>query len=60
MSHSTNIFFSPFYIQVTPQLAIQNAKIPFAITHAPGFMFVGDVLNTDMEGKEGREEEEAT
>ncbi len=28
---------------VTPQNVILNAKIPFAITHAPGYMFVGDL-----------------
>ncbi|MEH0018647.1 MAG: putative hydro-lyase [Desulfobacter sp.] len=31
---------------VTPQNVLATAKPPFAITHAPGFMFVGDVLNT--------------
>lgn len=30
---------------VTPQAAITQSKIPFAITHAPGCMFVTDVLN---------------
>merc|ERR1712008_439168 len=33
---------------VTPQNALRNAKLPFAITHAPGHMFVGDVLNSDI------------
>lgn len=30
---------------VTPQAAITQSKVPFAITHAPGCMFVTDVLN---------------
>lgn len=30
---------------VTPQAAITESKVPFAITHAPGCMFVTDVLN---------------
>ncbi|RAI01003.1 putative hydro-lyase [Acuticoccus sediminis] len=29
---------------VTPQRALQAAKVPFAITHAPGFMLVTDLL----------------
>ncbi|TQR33795.1 putative hydro-lyase [Campylobacter sp. MIT 99-7217] len=33
---------------VTPQIALMNAKLPFAITHAPGFMFISDVLNEDL------------
>lgn len=28
---------------VTPQAALVNAKVPFAITHAPGHMFITDV-----------------
>jgi len=32
---------------VTPQEAILNAKPAFAITHAPGYMFVGDMLAAD-------------
>lgn len=28
---------------VTPQAAIMNSKIPFAITHAPGYMMITDV-----------------
>lgn len=31
---------------VTPQAAIAQAKLPFAITHAPGCMLVTDVLNS--------------
>ena len=30
---------------VTPQNVLLNAKPSFAITHAPGFMFVGDLKN---------------
>ncbi|NLA29725.1 MAG: putative hydro-lyase [Propionibacterium sp.] len=30
---------------VTPQAAIVDSKVPFAITHAPGCMFVTDLLN---------------
>jgi len=30
---------------VTPQAAIAAAKVPFAITHAPGFMLVTDLKN---------------
>lgn len=33
---------------VTPQAALANAKLPFAITHAPGCMLVTDRLNTDF------------
>ncbi len=33
---------------VTPQAAIAAAKIPFAITHAPGFMLVTDKPNRDF------------
>jgi uncharacterized protein YcsI (UPF0317 family) len=32
---------------VTPQAALVESKIPFAITHAPGHMFVTDVLDVD-------------
>lgn len=34
---------------VTPQNALRQSKIPFAITHAPGYMFVTDILNRDIE-----------
>ena len=34
---------------VTPQNVLSRTGLPFAITHAPGFMFVGDMLNTDFE-----------
>ncbi len=33
---------------VTPQNALRKSKIPFAITHAPGFMFISDVKNIDL------------
>jgi uncharacterized protein YcsI (UPF0317 family) len=29
---------------VTPQMALQHAKLPFAITHRPGAMLVTDLL----------------
>ena len=34
---------------VTPQLAIARAKPPFAITHAPGCMFVTDLRAPDFQ-----------
>ena len=33
---------------VTPQAAIENAKPPIVITHAPGHMFITDILNKDL------------
>lgn len=33
---------------VTPQNVLIQARLPFAITHAPGFMFVGDMLNEEF------------
>ena len=33
---------------VTPQAAIVAAKVPFAITHAPGFMLVTDLKNAQL------------
>lgn len=33
---------------VTPQVALTNARLPLAITHAPGHMFVTDVPDTDL------------
>jgi uncharacterized protein YcsI (UPF0317 family) len=33
---------------VTPQAVITAARIPFAITHAPGCMLVTDMLNRDL------------
>jgi uncharacterized protein YcsI (UPF0317 family) len=34
---------------VTPQAAIMASKVPFAITHAPGHMFVTDAPERDYE-----------
>ncbi len=33
---------------VTPQNVLMQAGLPFAITHAPGFMFVGDMRNDNF------------
>ena len=33
---------------VTPQAAVENARPPIVITHAPGHMFITDVLNTEL------------
>jgi len=33
---------------VTPQAAIAAARVPFAITHAPGFMLVTDLTNAQL------------
>jgi len=33
---------------VTPQNALRNARLPFAITHAPGHMFVADILSEQL------------
>jgi uncharacterized protein YcsI (UPF0317 family) len=33
---------------VTPQAVIAAAKLPFAITHAPGLMLVTDLRNTQL------------
>ena len=33
---------------VTPQAAVENARPPVVITHAPGHMFITDVLNTEL------------
>jgi len=32
---------------VTPQAVLMNSRPPFAITHAPGHMFIGDPRDTD-------------
>ncbi len=32
---------------VTPQNVLVRARLPFAMTHAPGFMFVSDIKNAD-------------
>lgn len=36
---------------VTPQVALMEAKIPLAITHKPGHMFLTDLRDTDLEGE---------
>jgi uncharacterized protein YcsI (UPF0317 family) len=33
---------------VTPQAAIAQARLPFAVTHAPGTMLVTDLLNSRL------------
>ena len=33
---------------VTPQAAIENAKPPIVITHSPGYMFITDILNSEL------------
>ncbi len=33
---------------VTPQNVLLNAKLPLAITHAPGYMFVSDLKNSEF------------
>ena len=33
---------------VTPQVALQNAKLPFAITHTPGCMLMTDLRNSEL------------
>ena len=33
---------------VTPQAAIEHAKPPIVITHAPGHMFITDIVNTEL------------
>ena len=33
---------------VTPQAAGENAKPPIAITHAPGHMFITDIINSEL------------
>ena len=32
---------------VTPQAVVMNSKPPFAITHAPGHMFIADPTDSD-------------
>ena len=36
---------------VSPQNVIMKAKLPFVISHAPGFMFITDILNEDLKDK---------
>lgn len=33
---------------VTPQAAVENARPPIVITHAPGHMFITDILNAEL------------
>ncbi len=33
---------------VTPQAALENAKLPLVITHAPGNMFITDIPNAEL------------
>lgn len=33
---------------VTPQSVVENAKPPIAITHAPGHMFITDIINSEL------------
>ena len=33
---------------VTPQAAVENAKLPLVITHSPGHMFITDILNSEL------------
>jgi uncharacterized protein YcsI (UPF0317 family) len=35
---------------VTPQVALESAKLPLAITHEPGHMLVTDLTNASLEG----------
>ena len=36
---------------VTPQFVVENVKPPIAISHKPGYMFISDILNTEIEQK---------
>lgn len=36
---------------VTPQAALERARLPFAITHKPGHMFLTDLTDADLEGE---------
>jgi uncharacterized protein YcsI (UPF0317 family) len=36
---------------VTPQAALMQAKLPLAITHKPGHMFLTDLRDSDLEGE---------
>ena len=35
---------------VTPQVALESAELPLAITHEPGHMLVTDLKNASLEG----------
>jgi uncharacterized protein YcsI (UPF0317 family) len=34
---------------VTPQAAVMASQVPYAVTHAPGHMFVTDIPDTEYE-----------
>ena len=36
---------------VTPQVALESAELPLAITHEPGHMLVTDLKNASLEGE---------
>jgi len=36
---------------VTPQVAVMRARLPLVITHAPGYMFITDIRDTELELK---------
>ena len=36
---------------VTPQFVVENVKPPIAISHRPGYMFISNILNTEIEEK---------
>jgi uncharacterized protein YcsI (UPF0317 family) len=38
---------------VTPQAAVMRARVPFAITHAPGYMLITDRADSDWAGWSG-------
>lgn len=38
---------------VTPQAALMRARLPFAITHAPGYMLITDRADSDWAGWSG-------
>ena len=38
---------------VTPQAALMRARLPFAITHAPGYMLVTDRGDSEWDGSVG-------
>src|SRR5439155_12903026 len=40
---------------VTPQAVITSARIPFAVTHAPGCMLVTDIANSQLESVGARD-----
>lgn len=43
--HETPVFWA---CGVTPQVAIEQAKLPFCITHSPGCMIVTDIPNSQL------------